>query len=89
MLALRENAFKGAANPTEFYIGECSTSDWLAAAQDKKEDRDEKVRSLRHMRKYTCSNFLGRLVIVVIDLFRQLTRSNGPNAKPTLTNVLD
>jgi len=80
MLALREKEFNGTTSPTDFYIGGCSSIDWLTTAQEQKEDRNQKVRSLQHMRRYTCANFLGRFFIVIMDVFERLTRSNRTGA---------
>jgi hypothetical protein len=75
MLALRQKEYNGTTSPTEFYIGGFSKLDWLMAAQEDKEDREQKARSLQHMRRYTCANFLGRFFIVIMDAFERLTRS--------------
>jgi len=88
MLALREHAFNGTEKPSEFYLGECLSSDWLSAAQEKEEDRSKKVRSLRHMRKYTCANFLGRIGIVFSDLFEYISHTYF-SSKPKLTGALE
>jgi len=79
MLALRQKEYNGTTSPTEFYIGGCSKLDWLMAAQEHKEDREQKARNLQHMRRYTCANFLGRFFIVIMDAFERLTRSNRPD----------
>ena len=82
MLALKENIFNGAANPTEFYNGECIQVDWLEIAQEKKEERYRKVKSLRHMRRYTTANFLGRLAIAISDSLNWLFREKGKTPSP-------
>jgi hypothetical protein len=82
MLALKDHAFNGTSSPTDFYIGECFHLDWFQVAQQRQEARYEKAKSLRHMRRYTTANPLGRLAIVISDAFSWLFREKSEKRSP-------
>jgi sugar (pentulose or hexulose) kinase len=82
MLALKDHAFDGTSSPTEFYIGECFHLDWFQIAQQRQEARYQKAKSLRHMRRYTTANILGRLVIAISDACSWLFREKPEKPSP-------